>query len=99
MKLRYLMAAALVAWSPIGLTDVENGKALHDQNCQACHIGMTGGDGSVLYTRSQRKVGSLSALEAQVRRCEANLELKWFDEDIRDVVAYLNQAYYKFPTE
>lgn len=99
MELRTFLACALMLWAPLTVADMRDGQSLHDKNCQACHIAMTGGDGSVLYTRSQRKVRSLAALEAQVRRCESNLELKWFDEDIVDVVEYLNHAYYKFPKE
>lgn len=99
MKSQLLLAVTLMIWAPFALADRQHGQSLHDQNCQACHIGMTGGDGSVLYTRSQRKVRSLTSLEAQVRRCESNLQLKWFDEDIADVVDYLNHAYYKFSKE
>ena len=39
---------------------------------------------------------SLASLEAQVRRCEQSLGLKWFDEEITDMAAYLNTHYYKF---
>ncbi|MGF1644033.1 MAG: hypothetical protein ACFCUJ_10335 [Thiotrichales bacterium] len=79
--------------------DAQKGETLHNGNCVNCHVRMTGGDGSVLYTRSDRKVNSLAALEAQVRRCDANLQTKWFDEDILSVTTYLNQAYYKFPPQ
>jgi mono/diheme cytochrome c family protein len=77
-------------------TGIPHGKNLHQQSCTACHGKMTGGDGSTLYTRSNRRVNSLPALNAQVRRCESNLELKWFDEDINSVSEYLNAEYYKF---
>jgi len=77
-------------------TGITHGKKLHQQSCTACHGKMTGGDGSTLYTRSNRRVNSLDALNAQVRRCESNLELKWFDEDINSVSEYLNAEYYKF---
>ncbi|HGG58977.1 MAG TPA: cytochrome c [Gammaproteobacteria bacterium] len=76
--------------------DAAHGKALHDKNCTGCHTNMTGGDGSALYTRSHRKVTSKARLEAQVRRCEGNLKLDWFDDDIHDVVEYLNKTWYKF---
>ena len=85
--------AAVPAWA----ADAARGKQLHDKTCVGCHRNMTGGDGSVLYTRSQRRVHNLAQLESQVRRCETNLNLKWFDDDILDVVEYLNQQYYKFP--
>jgi hypothetical protein len=77
--------------------DAAHGKELHDANCTRCHIEMKGGDGSALYTRSDRKVKSYSELEAQVRRCEANLNLLWFDEDVADVGSFLNQEFYKLP--
>ena len=77
-------------------SNAEDGKKLHDTHCQACHVGMTGGDGSLLYTRDNRRVTSLEKLENQVRRCESNLELKWFDEDINNVVEFLNANYYHF---
>ena len=81
---------------PAMAADLKRGEELHSNNCMACHARMTGGEGETLYTRSSRKVKSLAQLEAQVRRCEANLELKWFDEDIENVVHFLNTNYYKF---
>lgn len=91
---------ATVGLSSITLAaNTENGKKLHEAHCTACHIGMTGGDGSLLYTRKNRRVNSLDALENQVRRCESNLELKWFEEDINDVVHYLNTRFYTFTTK
>ncbi len=74
----------------------EQGKELHDTHCKACHVGMSGGEGDLLYTRGDRRVSSLTKLENQVRRCETNLELKWFEEDIMDVVHFLNTRFYKF---
>jgi hypothetical protein len=41
-------------------------------------------------------VESLDGLERQVRRCETTIGLRWFDEDIQDVVGYLNRHYYRF---
>ena len=38
----------------------------------------------------------MEALQKQVRRCELNLGLKWFDDDISNVVSYLNDTYYRF---
>lgn len=77
--------------------DAAHGKELHDKNCAGCHVNMIGGDGSMLYTRRKSRVTSLEKLEAQVRRCETNLQLKWFDSDILDVAEYLQNNFYKFP--
>lgn len=73
-----------------------SGEALHEQHCLACHERLTDGEPASLYTRDNRLVTSLDGLQAQVRRCEQNLELRWFDEDIDSVVQYLNQTYYHF---
>jgi mono/diheme cytochrome c family protein len=89
----------LILLSPLTqAADAEHGKTLHQTHCTSCHIGMTGGDGSPLYTRKDRRVNSLQGLKKQVRRCETTLELKWFDDDVADVVEYLNTQYYKFPS-
>ena len=69
---------------------VHPGKAIHDANCISCHD-------SGVYTRADHKMTDLPMLTAQVRRCDANLGTKLFDEDIDKVTAYLNDTYYKFP--
>ena len=101
MKYR-LVPSLLLSLGLLGLAGLAHadepsrGKELHQANCVSCHVNMTGGDGSVLYTRNNRRVQSLTGLEAQVRRCESNLELKWFDDDIEAVTKYLNATYYHF---
>jgi mono/diheme cytochrome c family protein len=96
----FTLLIATVGLSSVTLAaNIENGKKLYEAHCTTCHSRMTGGDGSLLYTRKNRRVNSLDALNNQVRRCESNLELKWFDEDIEDVVHYLNTRFYRFPTE
>ena len=82
-------ALLLAATGPLMAADTAHGKELKQKNCMGCHE-----DG--VYTRKDRRVTSLAGLEKQVRRCELTLGLQWFDEDVNDVVAYLNQAYYKF---
>ena len=79
----------LTATGPLNAADTDNGKSLTDGNCTGCHD-----DG--VYSRKDRRVTSLDGLEKQVRRCELTLGLQWFDEDVSDVVAYLNQTFYKF---
>lgn len=64
------------------------GKALTEAHCYQCH-------GNEVYTRADRKVHTLEGLQRQVQRCELALGLKWFDEEIANVSAYLNQEFYK----
>jgi hypothetical protein len=63
--------------------------ALYDANCTKCH-------GSEVYTRDDRRIQSMDGLRTQVRMCEQNLGLTWFDEQIDAVASLLNEQYYKF---
>jgi hypothetical protein len=64
-------------------------QTLYEENCVSCH-------GPEVYTREERKISSLSALEKQVRHCETALGLLWFDEDISAVAQLLNERFYHF---
>ncbi|MBK1705395.1 cytochrome c [Halochromatium glycolicum] len=66
-----------------------NAEALVQKNCTSCH-------GSEVYTRSDRRVNSFDALHSQVRMCEQNLGLTWFDDQVDAVTALLNEQYYEF---
>jgi hypothetical protein len=61
----------------------------HEAQCTRCHD-------SGVYTRSDRRINSYPALEAQVARCDANLATKLFPEDLSQLVEHLNSSYYKF---
>ena len=76
--------------------DIAAGKALHEKNCISCHASSFGGDGSGIYTREYAKVKTSKGLVAQVRTCNTNIGLKWFEDEELNVAAYLNQTYYKF---
>ena len=92
MKTRHvtLLALALAAGAgPVLAADTGHGKQLQQENCRSCHD-----DG--MYTRENRKVTTPDGLTKQVQRCEATLGLQWFEEDVSDVAAYLNDSFYKF---
>jgi hypothetical protein len=69
--------------------DSDTTESLYQQHCVSCH-------GSEIYTRTDRKISSFDGLQRQVQRCELALGLKWFDEEITDMTAYLNEHYYHF---
>lgn len=74
--------------------DATKGEALFTKaECLICHHRTT-----EVFTAPDRLINDLTALEKQVRFCDTRLNAHWFDEDIHNVVAYLNQQYYKFPT-
>lgn len=93
--LRAIITAAVLGLSSTAIiaADATNGEKLYKESmCStACH-------GDEKYTAPDKKVKDLKALEAQVRLDDTNLPTNWFDTDIHDVVAYLNEQYYKFPT-
>ncbi len=76
--------------------DWQRGEQLHNSQCIACHASRFGDNGAEIYTRPNRRVQSFEGLQRQVNRCKNNLQIVWFDEDVADVVAYLNRTYYKF---
>ena len=69
--------------------DSENGRILHDSNCTRCH-------GKDMYTRPGRTIDSLQALQKRVHQCVLMADLPWFEEEIEDVVEYLNVYFYNF---
>ena len=84
------LASLLISGSTMAEGSSANGKKLFTSSkCNQCH-------GTEVFTRSDRKVTSLAKLEAQVRRCDSNLNTNWFDDEIHDVTAHLNKKFYKF---
>lgn len=75
--------------------DAANGKTLHNESCLSCHSSLMNGKPDTIYTRSDRRVNSLSALQKQVTRCQNSVGANWFDDQIEDVVNYLNTTFYK----
>jgi mono/diheme cytochrome c family protein len=66
-----------------------SGKKLHAANCVGCH------DDKV-YTRSPRRVNSVGGLIGQVEFCNQQLKKGLSKDQLNDLIAYLNQTYYKF---
>jgi cytochrome c1 len=82
--------------SQSALADAARGAQLERDNCSACHAARFQGDASLIYLRRNRRVSSYDGLISQVKFCENNLGLTWFDDQITDVVEHLNQDYYHF---
>lgn len=67
----------------------EHGAETHEDHCTRCHT-------DSVYTRDDRFVKSMAALNKQVVRCKDNLGIALFDEDTDAVTHFLNEKYYKF---
>lgn len=89
--MRILISFILLSSLPFLSTaqDLENGQSLHAEHCVKCH-------GDSVYTRKDRRVTSLPKLGAQVRFCKNNIGIQWFDDEVEDVILYLNKQYYHF---
>ena len=85
----FVASGLVMTSSSLLAIDVNHGKSLQQKNCMRCHD-----DG--MYTREERRVNTLDALRHQVQRCETNLDLQWFPEDVDAVIEYLNTSFYKF---
>jgi mono/diheme cytochrome c family protein len=69
--------------------DVARGRLLYENHCMACHR-------SVVHIREDRKATTIEALRDQVRRWSGNAGLVWSDDEIEDVVLYLDSRFYHF---
>jgi hypothetical protein len=89
MKVLSLIIMALLLSATAQAADIENGDDLHFENCTGCH------DSSV-YTRDNRNVRDLAQLGKQVRFCRDAIGVAWFDDEVDDVIEYLNTTYYHY---
>ena len=77
-------------------TVLAQGRALHDASCMQCHASLTGGKPDSLYTRSDRKITSLSGLEQRVGYCMQAADVNWTEAEKRMVIEHLNSQFYRF---
>ena len=98
MSVRLLVLAVALAVPNAGMAaDAATGKQLVEKKrCETCHHNKTMGDAKAVYLRKDRKVTSLEKLKAQVAVCNSELNLQLFPDDEEHIVAYLDQAYYRF---
>jgi hypothetical protein len=81
-----LMPSAYAASLP---GDSADGKRLYDANCIECH------DTSV-FTRKDRVVESLDALEKQLASCTHMAKKEFSASETHDLLRYLNDQFYHF---
>jgi cytochrome c2 len=91
-----IMISPIAHADPFERADASIGQALVEKHCISCHASSYGGDGSGIYTREDRKVKDGSSLVQQIRNCNTNLGLQWFEDEEFHVARYLNNTYYKF---
>jgi mono/diheme cytochrome c family protein len=83
--------AGLALASPVVAADLPNperGQALYENHCRVCHT-------SKVHRRYPPLAIDLEALRYIVRVWVEEQNLRWSEDDIRDVVEYLNRNYYQ----
>ena len=65
------------------------GMELYENHCTACHT-------SQVHIREKHKAKSLAEVESWIRHWMAELKLPWTDEEVKEVLTYLNQRYYQY---
>jgi uncharacterized membrane protein len=88
MKHIFLLIFAMFSGSALA-ADIDNGEDLHFEHCTGCHS-------EEVYTRDNRKMKDLAQLGKQVRFCQNAVGATWFDDEVEDVIEYLNATYYHF---
>lgn len=72
--------------------EFSRGQALYENHCQSCHADWA-------HTRSGRKVTSLDELRQRTTSWSVHTGLGWSDEEIGDVVDYLERTFYRFEAD
>jgi hypothetical protein len=70
--------------------DSTEGKRLHDANCMGCHD-------TAVYTRKDRHVESLDALQEQLTNCSHMAKKEFSAIETQNILKYLNDQFYQFP--
>ena len=65
------------------------GRALYENHCLECHE-------SRVHITEKRKAKTLVQIRTAIWRWMAEKELEWTEEEVTDVLHYLNARYYKY---
>ena len=92
-----LLAVGAAHADPFTKGNAENGKKLIDKyDCNSCHKGKMGGDGSAIYTRANRIVTGADILIDRMEQCSGAIGKQLTEQEKLDLAAHLNQTYYHF---
>ena len=97
IPLLLLSIAATAHAAPFERGDAQAGKKFFEaNNCNRCHMGKVGGDGSAIFTRPDRIVHNPKELIARLGVCGGAAGVTLTPQDEQNLGAWLNQTYYKF---
>jgi len=97
IKIKFIISLSLMLLiNQAQAVDLKGGKIKHDKHCTSCHIAKYGKDGSEIYTRANRFVKNYSMLVQRVKACDINTNAGFHDDEVTNVIEYLNSSFYKF---
>ncbi len=89
----HLAHAGMIASAAVALAQTppsaSRGELLYKTHCISCHT-------TEVHWREQKLATDWGSLERQVRRWAGNTGLAWSNEEVADVVRYLNAMFYRF---
>jgi hypothetical protein len=95
--LPFILLVGALALPVLAAGDPAKGKELvSSAKCETCHDNKVMGAPGAIYQRKDRKVTDYAKLRSQVSLCTTQLGLPLFPDDEEDIVAWLNQAWYRF---
>ena len=75
--------------SSANANDIERGHLLYENHCTTCHQ-------SNIHIRKNNKAKTIHDIRYQIERWRNELNLQWSEQEIADVLSYLNQNYYHY---
>lgn len=92
-----LLAAGVAHAEPFAKGNAGNGqKLIVKYDCESCHKGKMGGDGTAIYTRMERRVTSADILIDRMEQCSGAIGKQLTEQEKLDLAAWLNKTYYHF---
>lgn len=70
-------------------------RLLREHRCSECHIRRVGGDGSAIY-RPLERITTPASLVTMVERCNTELGLALFPDEVVAIAAVLDRDHYRF---
>lgn len=86
-----ICAALLAVPASAQPTSPLRGMELYENHCTACHASRVH-----IRDREKRKARSLAQVESWIWHWAKELKLTWTEEEVKEVLAYLNTRYYEY---
>ena len=90
LAMQFILFGSLAYADAQPLHDTTRGELLYSTHCIACHSAQ-------MHWRDKKLATDWTSLQAEVRRWQEFSGLGWVDDDVAEVVRYLNVLYHHYP--